>query len=66
MGRVGCRRFKNEVFVSYCLSEGIGDCIFVISSNGAVRLYIDGFPVNGDVGLFNSEALVNADLVEGL
>ena len=66
MSRVGSRGFQNEFFTSYCLSEGIRDCIFVIRSNGAVGLEINGFPVNGDVCLLYGEALVEADFVERL
>ncbi len=56
--------FKNKVFISDGLAEGIGDSVFVVGADGATGLNIYGFPVDGNIALFDCESLVVAYFVK--
>ena len=60
------RGFKNEIFFADSLSEGIQRSVFIVSADRAVWRDINGFPVNGHIGMFDCRSLVVADFIERL
>ena len=64
MGCVGFGSFEYKIFLSNGLLECVGYCILIIGTDGAVRLDVDCFPVNGYIRLLDSEALIKAYLVK--
>ena len=64
---VGCvwgSGLQNKVFVADSLAEGFGDCIFIVGADCATWLYINSFPVNGYVALFDGKSMGLAYLIE--